>query len=188
MSPMSDNAAARIAKLESRIIDLENRLAKYEKPERPAPPTAPLYPDGHTTISHVKNALVLPTADELRHLEEIVLRAYPKLMAGSDPASFKASFHRLSYVRRAEKLDTKHSLDWWAGQAEDWLRAQQYYPSRPAIQSFVAAAISMGDIGFSDPSKFPSMELAITGITELQAVPGRWRAVLASNQAPRPLL
>jgi hypothetical protein len=26
----------------------------------------------------------------------------------------------------------------------------------------------MGNIGFSDPSKFPSMELAITGITELQ--------------------
>jgi hypothetical protein len=182
MSPMSDNAAARIAKLESRNIDLEKRLAKYEKPQRPAPSAA--FPGGHTTISHVKNPVVLPTADELGRLEEIVLRAYPRLRAGSDPASFKASFHRLTYVRRAEKLDAKHSLDWWVGQLEDWLRAQQYYPSRPAIQSFVAAAIAMGDIGFSDPNKFPNMEMGITGITEHHALPGRWRAILESNQAP----
>jgi hypothetical protein len=46
----------------------------------------------------------------------------------------------------------------------------------------------MGDIGFSDPSKFPSMELAITGITEFQVLPGRWRAILESNQAPRQVL
>jgi hypothetical protein len=168
MSLMND--AARIAKLESRIIDLEKRLAKYEQPERPAPPAA--FPDGRAAISHVKNPVVLPTAEELRRLEEIVFRAYPRLRAGSDPASFKASFHRLTYVRRAEKLDTKHSLDWRVGEAEDWLKAQNYYPSRPATQSFVAAAIAMGDIGFSDPNKFPSMELAITGITEHHASPG----------------
>jgi hypothetical protein len=135
----------------------------------------------------VKNPVVLPTADELRRLEEIVLRQYPKLRAGGDPASFKASFHRLSYVRRAEKLDTKYSLDWWVGEAEDWLKAQHYYPSRPATQSFVAAAVAMGDIGFSDPNRFPSMELAITGITEFQALPGRWQRVLARGQAPLPV-
>jgi hypothetical protein len=135
----------------------------------------------------VRNPVVLPTADELRRLEEIVLSQYPKLRAGGDPASFKASFHRLSYVRRAEKIDTKHSLDWWVGEAEDWLKAQHYYPSRPATQSFVAAVIAMGDIGFSDPNKFPSMELAITGITEHHALPGRWRAILASNQVPLPI-
>jgi hypothetical protein len=39
----------------------------------------------------------------------------------------------------------------------------------------------------SMPSKFPSMDLAITGITELQALPGRWRAILESNQAPLPV-
>jgi hypothetical protein len=47
--------------------------------------------------------------------------------------------------------------------------------------------IAMGDIGFSDPNKFPSMELAITGITEYHALPGRWRAILASNQVPLPI-
>ena len=74
---MSDDAAALIAKLESRIIDLEKRLAKYEKPEKPAPPAA--FPDCHATISHVRNPVVLPTAEELHRLEEIVLRQYPKL-------------------------------------------------------------------------------------------------------------
>jgi hypothetical protein len=42
---------------------------------------------------------------------------------------------------RAEKLDTKHSLDWRVGEAEDWLKAQHYYPSRPATQSFVAVSM-----------------------------------------------
>jgi hypothetical protein len=173
-----------IGRLEARVVELEKRLAKYENPSIPV---VNPHPDGHTTISHVKNPVVLPTPDELRRLEEIALRQYPKLRAGSDPASFRASFHRLSYVRRAEKPDTKHSLDWRVGEAEDWLRAQHSYPSRPALQSFVAAAIAMGDIGFSDPNKFPRMELAITGITEFQALPGRWRQVLESGQAPRPV-
>jgi hypothetical protein len=175
-----------ISRLEARVIDLENRLAKYEKPERPTPPTAPQYPDGHTTVEYVKNPIVLPTADELRRLEEIVLHRYKKLRAGSDPAGFRASFHRLSYVRRAEKLDTKHSLDWRVGEAEDWLRAQHYYPSRPALQSFAAAAIAMGDIGFSDPAKFPSMSLGLTGLTQFEPLSGRWRQVLESGQAPLP--
>jgi hypothetical protein len=47
---------------------LDERLAKYEQPDRPVPPAAPLYPDGHTTISHVKNPVMLPTMDELRRL------------------------------------------------------------------------------------------------------------------------
>jgi hypothetical protein len=175
-----------ISSLEDRIVDLERRLARYEKPDKPALAASP-YLDGKVTISTVKYQVVLPTSDELRRLEEIVLRQYPKLRAGSDPASFKASFHRLTYVRRAEKLDTKHSLDWWVGEAEDWLKTQHYYPSRPVTQSFVAAAIAMGDIGFSNPNKFPNMELAITGITELQALPGRWRTILESNQAPLPI-
>jgi hypothetical protein len=131
--------------------------------------------------------LVLPTADELRRLEEIVLRAYPKLQAGGDPNSFRAAFHRLTYTRRAERLDTKRSLDFWVDQCEDWLKAQGYCPWRPAIQSLVAAAIAMGDITFTDPSGFPSMRLGLTALPQFEPLSGRWREVLASNQAPVPV-
>jgi hypothetical protein len=182
---MNQTATDLIGRLEERIVDLERRLAQYEKPNKTAPAASP-YPDGNATISTIKYPVVLPTADELRRLEEIVLRRYPKLRAGSDPASFKAAFFRLSYTRRAEKLDTRQSLDWWVADAEDWLKAQNYYPSRPAIQSFVAAVIAQGDIAFSDPNKFPSMELGISGITEHRALPGRWQHILESNQAPLP--
>jgi hypothetical protein len=89
----------------------------------------------------MKNAVVLPTADELRRLEEIVDRAYPKLRAGGDSNSFRAAFFRLTYTRRAERLDTKRSLDFWVDQAEEWLKAQGYHPSRPATQSFSPPAL-----------------------------------------------
>jgi hypothetical protein len=184
---MTDAATAElVGRLEAKVIELERRLARYEKSDNPVRPVSP-HLDGHVTVSTLQYKVVLPTWDELRRLEEIVLRQYPKLRAGGDPSSFRASFHRLSYVRRAEKLDTKHSLQWRVGEAEDWLKAQHYYPSRPATQSFVAAAIAMADIGFSDPVKFPSVELALTGITEFQALPGRWKQVLSSGQAPLPV-
>jgi hypothetical protein len=175
-----------IGRLEDRIVDLERRLAQYEKPNKTAPAASP-YRDGNVTISTIKYPVVLPTADELRRLEEIVLRQYPKLRAGSDPASFKAAFLRLSYTCRAEKLDTKRSLDWWVDQCEDWLKAQNSYPSRPATQSFVAACVAMGDIAFSDPSRFPSMQLGITALPQFEALPGRWRAVLESGRVPEPI-
>jgi hypothetical protein len=175
-----------IGRLEDRIVDLERRLAQYEKPNKTASAASP-YPDGGVTISTIKYPVVLPTADELRRLEEIAMRQYPKLRAGSDPASFKAAFFRLSYTCRAEKLDTKRCLDWWVDQCEDWLKAQGYYPTRPATQSFVAAAIAMGDIAFSHPSRFPSMSLAITALPQFEALPGRWHEVLASGRVPEPI-
>jgi hypothetical protein len=93
----------------------------------------------------------------------------------------------LTYTRRAERLDTKRSLDFWVDQCEDWLKAQNYYPSRPADQSFVAACVAMGDIAFSDPSRFPSMSLGITALPQFEALPGRWHEVLASGRVAVPL-
>jgi hypothetical protein len=173
-----------LAHSDAKIERLEAEVARIRP--KPVVPAAS-YPDGHTTLAYLQNAVVLPTADELRRLEEIVLRAYPKLRAGGDSNNFRAAFHRLTYARRAEQLDTKRSLDFWLGQCEDWLTAQSYYPSRPATPSFVAAAIAMGDIAFTDPSQFPSMKLGITALPQFEPLPGRWREVLASNQAPVPV-
>lgn len=172
---------------DARIAEHEAALQAglAELPSRP--PAAPLFPDGHVTVSHQRSRIVLPTADELSRLEEIVYRAYPRLKAGGDPDSFRAAFFRLTYTRRAEKPDTRRSLDWWLDQAESWLTAQNYYPSRPSKQSFVAACVAAGDIAFTDPSRFPSMMLGITAVPQLEALPGRWRQVLESNQAPPPV-
>jgi hypothetical protein len=172
MSEMPD----RTADLESKIADLERRLEKYERPSKPAP-AYERYPDGHVTLSAPHHPAILPAADELRRLEEIVYRAYPKLKAGGAPNSFRASFYRLTYTRRADRIDTKRDIGWWVDMAEDWLKAQHYHPSRPADQSFVAADVAMGDIEFSDPDKFPNMRLGITSLPQLEPLPGRWRAV-----------
>jgi hypothetical protein len=178
------DADARIRELENEVAALH---AKIERLHPPPVPAAVSCPDGHTTISPVKNRIILPTKDELHRLEEMVYRAYPKLKAGGDSESFRAAFHRLTYTRRAERLDTKRSLDFWVDQAEDWLKAQGYYPSRPASQSFVASAIAMGDIAFSDPSRFPSLQLGITALPQFEALPGRWHEVLASGRVPEPI-
>jgi hypothetical protein len=181
--PMSDDEF-RIASLEAENAALRAELARLRPPSARA---AVFHPDDHTTITYMKNAVVLPTKDELRRLEDIVYRTYPRLKAGGDSDSFRAAFHRLTYTRRAERLDAKRSLDFWVDQAEDWLKAQGYYPSRPATQSFVAACVAMGDIAFSHPSRFPSMILGITALPQFEALPGRWRAVLESGQAPTPV-
>jgi hypothetical protein len=175
---------ARIASLEAENAALRAELARLRPPPVPA---AVSDLDGPTTISTVKNRIILPTRDELYRLEEMVYRAYPKLKAGGDSNSFRAAFFRLTYTRRAERLDAKRSLDWWVDQAEDWLKAQNYYPSRPADQSFVAACVAMGDIAFSTPAKFPSMSLGLTGLPQFEALPGRWRAMLASGRVPEPI-
>jgi hypothetical protein len=175
---------ARVAALKAENAALRAELERWRPPPVPGAVT---YPDGHTTISTVKNRIILPTADELRRLEEIVYRTYPKLKAGGDSNSFRAAFFRLTYTRRAERLDNKRSLDFWVDQCEDWLKAQNYYPSRPADQSFVAACIAMGDIAFSDPSRFPSMSLGITALPQFEALPGRWHEVLASGRVPEPI-
>jgi hypothetical protein len=90
-------------------------------------------------------------------------------------------------MSRSFSMDAKRSLDFWVDQCEDWLKAQNFYPSRPADQSFVAACIAMGDIAFSDPRRFPSMSLGITALPQFEALPGRWRAVLASGRVPEPI-
>jgi hypothetical protein len=175
---------AALAERDGRIERLEAEVRRL----RPPAPPAVSDTDGPMTISTVKNRIILPSRDELRRLEEIVYRAHPKLKAGGDSDSFRAAFFRLTYVRRAERLDAKRSLDWWVDQAEDWLKAQGYYPFRPATQSFAAACIAMGDIAFSDPSQFPGMTLGITALPQFEPLPGRWRAVLASGRVPEPIL
>jgi hypothetical protein len=179
-----NDTAARILELERENAALRAEVKRWRPPPVPA---AASDPDGHI-ISTVKNRIILPTVDELRRLEEIVYRAYPRLRAGGDSNSFRAAFFRLTYTRRAERLDAKRSVDWWVDQAEDWLKAQGYYPSRPATQSFAAACIAMGDIAFSDPSQFPGMTLGITALPQFEPLPGRWRAVLASGRVPEPIL
>jgi hypothetical protein len=120
------DADARIRELENEVAALHAKIERL----RPRPvPAAASYPDGRTTISTVKNRIILPTMDELHRLEEMVHRAYPKLRAGGDSDSFRAAFHRLTYAWRAERLDAKRSLDFWVDQAEDWLKAQGYYIS-----------------------------------------------------------
>jgi hypothetical protein len=54
------NDADRIAALEREVEQLHGELAGHR------PPPAALFPDGHAKISHLKNPVVLPAADELR--------------------------------------------------------------------------------------------------------------------------
>jgi hypothetical protein len=65
-----NNWKAALAERDARIERLEAELKRLCPP-----PAAVSYPDGHTTISTVKNRIILPTRDELHRLEEMVYRA-----------------------------------------------------------------------------------------------------------------
>jgi hypothetical protein len=60
---------AALAERDARIERLEAELKRLRPPPVPA---ALSFPDGHTTISTVKNRIILPTRDELHRLEEMV--------------------------------------------------------------------------------------------------------------------
>jgi hypothetical protein len=153
-----------------------------------------LMPANFTTLAHfsVSSAISFPNAAGVIDIGSAPKSASRAFSLGSARAalisllSFSTISEGVLYLPSREE-DTKRSLDWWVDQCEDWLKAQGYYPTRPATQSFVAARIAMGDIAFSDPSRFPSMSLGITALPQFEALPGRWKGVLASNQAPWPV-
>jgi hypothetical protein len=196
---MIDESAARIAALESEVERLRDELARYRPPPVVAKPASNPYPDGHVSITTVRTPIALPADNDLRRLMTIVTNRFPQLKPKVDTrwaeqqetehfASFRAAFFWLSFVIRGDGIDRKRDAEYWMAMGEQWLRAQQFNPRNLQINSFTAAVVAQGDILFAPLDRFPyGLAFALTGFTAPQCLPGCWRAILESNQAPLPI-
>ena len=140
----------------------------------------------------------MPTDEQLRQLDAIVVRAYPKLGLPPDAIgeeveqrarAFRNAFLAIGYLGRRDEPETKnaHSLAWWLGHIKDWLNESEL-PADLTQSSFVAACVAHGDVPFFPLDRYPydtSLGLMI-GYAGRRATDA-WRKVLTSGQPPAPV-
>ena len=140
----------------------------------------------------------MPTDEQLRQLDEIVARAYPKLGLPRDAIgeeieqrahTFKNAFLAVGYLGRRDAPETKnaHALSWWLGYIKDWL-AESDVCGDVTQAAFVAACVAHGDVPFFPLDRYPydiSLGLMI-GYAGRRATDA-WRKVLESGQPPAPV-
>jgi hypothetical protein len=194
------NLKAALVEQGARIKELESKLERLRPPS--PPPNAPepnRHRDGAVTVTLERVPLALPSESDLRKLLAIVTREFPQLKPKLDPrwierdereyfASFRSAFFWLNYVIRADAIDKKRDAEFWMALGEQWLRAQQFSHCTLQINTLTAAVVSLGDIPYAPLDQFPSgLRFGLTGFTAPQCLPGRWREVLRSGQAPLPV-
>ena len=141
----------------------------------------------------------MPSDEQLRQLDDIVVRVYPKLGLARDAIgeeielrarAFKNSFLAVAYLGRRDAPETKnaHSLAWWLGYVRDWLAESDVLNGDITQPAFVAAIVAHGDVPFFPLTRYPfdvSLGLMI-GYAGRRATDA-WRAVLESGQPPAPV-
>jgi hypothetical protein len=138
-------------------------------------------------------AFVMPSGDELRRLQEIVIARYPQLASHLQPPGeafdgFRCAFLRIGHLGR-DKLNDKLALVTWIDDAAVWLRDNQVYPNRVTVRDFVCAVLAHGDIDYISMDRFP-FDCSAFGLrrdsTGRPATDG-WRAVLATGRLRDPV-
>jgi hypothetical protein len=154
----------RIATLESEIVALKaNGQRKFAQ----APPAShAAEPEGVRIMHPIERAkIAMPSTAELEKILKVVLAVYPKLrpyspgdrFADQDAAEFFREFHAaftfISHLGRAEYIDTKRSISWWAGEATEWWRLRKA-PGDINSSPLLAAVVAAGDVNFTQRDEF----------------------------------
>jgi hypothetical protein len=154
---------SRIATLEAQVAAAQIELAELKagKAARPVLQPQPVRDEGVRIVQLVEPSnFVRPTTKELRQLYDVVLAKYPQLRPHLSARwedqerkesfdGFIWSFERLGFVGRSAVPDTKHYVNFWISDCQDWLR--QFRPSHSGNTGagFLAAVIAHGDIQFT---------------------------------------
>jgi hypothetical protein len=193
--------------LEKELASLRETCASLEKQVAALKASKPPAEDQHSEARRVveprgvtitrmpdqNRAFVMPSGDELRRLDEIVIARYPQLATHLQPPGeafdgFRSAFLRVGHLGR-DKLNDKLALVTWIDDAALWLRDNQVYPSRVTPRDFVCAVLAHGDVDFVPLDNFP-LDCSAFGLrrdsTGRPATDG-WRGVLATRRLRDPV-
>jgi hypothetical protein len=123
-------------------------------------------PDGPQITYVIERAkIALPTDEELRKLSDVVFGAFPTLRPWSPDSrfasqdeqgfmrQFTAAFTYVAHQGRAEEIDTKRSVGWWADAAGEWWRLRKR-SSNIGDAAMLVAVIAAGDVPFQRGDEF----------------------------------
>jgi len=194
---MTATEAARLAKLERDFISLEQRFRALELNTAKPPaalPKPPVEQDGVRFFSPILRATIdQPGEFEAKKLIAIVGHVHPKLLpactddryADGDRAeflqNFRAAFDWVACQGRADEVDTKQSIEFWALEASDYYR-RQGRPINIGAGALLAAVLAAGDVRY-----IPSDELGNVWSIGLATFGGRpatgaWQRVLKDGR------
>ncbi len=192
----SKDLQVEVMRLRARCDALEAQVESLQGGKPPSTPrTNILKEPGGVTITRLpdRNAsFAMPSADELRALNHIVLTHYPQLAANEEGREafdgFCRAFLRIGSLGR-DKLDDRYALTSWIDNATFWFREQQIYPNLITGKDFIAAVVAHGDIDYVPLDRFPYDCSAFGLRRDSSGRPATdgWRSVLAGRlRAPVP--
>ncbi|WP_072824770.1 hypothetical protein [Bradyrhizobium erythrophlei] len=194
-----------LAELEALVVEQGRRLALAEsditalkanqgfRKVTPLAASVAAEPEGaRITLSIERAKIALPNEDELRKLLDVVFGTYPTLRPWTHGSSyafqdeqnftrqFSAAFGYVSSQGRADEIDMKHSVSWWADQASDWLR---HRGDRTDIggAAFLAACVAAGDVAFQRSDQFGNVWAVGLASWEGRKATEAWRNVLCGE-------
>jgi hypothetical protein len=183
----------------SRVTALELNAAPREVVSPNVTRPAQLAGSDGTRIFHpIERAkIALPNDEELKKLLDVVFGCYPTLRpwtAGTRFASqdeedfirqFSAAFTFVAHQGRAEELDTKRSVGWWADQAVQWW-SHRNARTNVGGGAFLAACVAAGDVDFQRSDQFGNIWAVALVTFGGRPATSAWQNVLR-GQLRRPL-
>jgi hypothetical protein len=204
----------RLAALEAENANLRARLEALEGRKRPAPKPAPVEERG-VTVSYPRppSTLIMPSDNELRQLEAIVLKAFPSLAPKIElnfqqrftvrnyPAiadqiqpdaeainadyfrQFTSAFVAIGAMRLRDEPARKYFVGHWTEAAQTWLRCRNVFADI-TTNALIAAALAHG-VSYTDGTIDGSLWEFGLDLYTGRAVLDGWRRVLASGKIPQ---
>lgn len=123
-----------------------------------------------------------PTPGEFKQLSILVLARCSGLREGVErDLAFKNTFLALLFANRRQTVDDGKHISYWTQAINAWLHANDV-PGETNHDALLAAAIVHG-IAWDGPAY---AKLGLTLGSTIDALPSRWREVLATGRVPDP--
>jgi hypothetical protein len=181
----------RLAQLEQQAAAITAEIAAI-KAGKTSPSQPPINDRPGVRITELvePSSFVRPTNKELRQLYDTVLARYPQLgprlsarWADDERQEhfdgFTWSFESLGYIGRTAMPDTKHYVNFWVSETQDWLRLHRPQHRGNVGAGFLCATIAHGDICFTPGNSQQGVVWAV-GLTSFggKLASDAWRRVL----------
>jgi len=148
-----------------------------------------------TTAAKQAPGFVMPTAEELKRLDKIVVNNLPRFAIQPDENPderfklFRNAFWAVGQLGRLPTLERENakSSGWWADHCSQMLQRAGAYPFDIASGMFAFAVLAHADIAHSIGPRYPyDVSYGLTMGTSHRMASDQWRGLLESGKTLQP--